>query len=46
MPKEDIAQATGHSLSLVQEYLDLMDDFKLPPLPKQCGKDGVQSNEM
>jgi hypothetical protein len=46
MPKEDIAQATGHSLSLVQEYLDLLDDFKLPPLPNACGKDGVQSNEM
>lgn len=46
MPKEDIAQATGHSLSLVQEYLDLLDDFNLPPLPNACGKDGVQSNEM
>ncbi len=46
MPKEDIAQATGHSLSLVQEDLDLLDNVKLPPLPNPCGKDGVQSNYM
>jgi hypothetical protein len=43
MSKEDIAQATGHSLSLVQEYLDLMAEFKLPPLPNTPGKDSVQS---
>ena len=33
MSKEDISWATGHSLSLVQEYLDLMEQFGLPPLP-------------
>ena len=33
MSKEDIAQVTGHSLSLVQEYLELMEEFGLPPLP-------------
>jgi len=41
MSQEDIAQATGHSLSLIREYLDLMDDFKLPPLPNPSGKDGA-----
>ena len=46
MPKEDIAQATCNSLLLVKEYVDLMDDFKLPPVPNPCGKDGVQLNEM
>ena len=40
MLKEDIAQATGHSLSLIQEYLDLIDEFKLPPLPNASGKEG------
>jgi hypothetical protein len=34
MSKEDIARVTGHSLSLVQEYLDLMEEFGLPPLPQ------------
>ncbi len=47
MPKEDIAQATCHSLLLVKEYDDFMDDFKLPPPPNPCGKDGMQClNEM
>jgi hypothetical protein len=32
MSKEDIALATGHSLSLVQEYLALMDEFGIPPM--------------
>ena len=32
MSKEDTARATGHSLSLVQEYLDLIEEFRLPPL--------------
>lgn len=34
MSKEDIARVTGHSLSLVQEYLDLMEEFGLPPMPQ------------
>ena len=29
---EEVAQATGHSLSLVQEYLDLIKKFGIPPL--------------
>ncbi len=45
MTKEDIVQATVHSLSLAQEYLDLLDNFKLPPLPNPCGEDGVQPKE-
>ena len=39
-PRRTFAQATGHSLSLIQEYLDLLDEFKLPPLPNPCGKEG------
>jgi hypothetical protein len=46
MSKEEIAHATRHSLSLIQEYLALMDEFKLPPLPDTTGKDGVQSAEV
>lgn len=42
MSLEDTAQATGHSLSLVQEYLGLMEEFRLPPLPNPRGKDTVQ----
>jgi hypothetical protein len=41
LSREDIAQATGYSLPLVQEYLDLLEQFKLPPLPNPQGKDGV-----
>jgi hypothetical protein len=33
LSREDIALATGHSASLVQEYLDLMKEFRLAPLP-------------
>ena len=36
MPKEDIAQATGHSLSLVQEYMDLMDDLNSHHCPTRA----------
>ncbi len=39
MSKEDIAQATGQSLQLVQEYLDLLEEFKLQPVPNPQGKD-------
>lgn len=42
MSPEDTAQATGHSLSLVQEYLLLIKDFGLPPLPNPTKSDTVQ----
>ncbi len=45
MSKEDTARATGHSLPLVQEYLDLMEQFDLPPLPTTSGKDGAQADQ-
>ena len=35
---EEMARATGHSLSLVQEYLDLIREFRLPRLPSSHGK--------
>lgn len=37
MSPDEIAQATGHSPSLVQEYLTLIEDFGLPPLSKPVG---------
>ena len=37
---EEVAQATGHSLALVQEYLDLMREFGIPPLANSQGKEG------
>lgn len=42
MAPEDIARATGHSLFLVREYLDLLDELALPSLPNPRRKDGVQ----
>jgi hypothetical protein len=33
MSTEDIARATGHSLPLVREYLRLIEEFRVPPLP-------------
>jgi len=45
MSKEDTARATGHSLPLVQPYLDLLERFKLPPLPTTSGKEGVPSDQ-
>jgi hypothetical protein len=45
LSKEDIALAMGHSGSLVQEYLDLMAEFKIARLPSDPGTDGVQSTE-
>lgn len=42
MSKEDAARATGHSVALVQEYLDLLEQFKLPPLPTTSGKEDVK----
>jgi hypothetical protein len=41
MSPEDIAQATGHTLFLVREYLDLIRQLALPPLPDAPRKDGV-----
>jgi hypothetical protein len=41
MVKEEIARATGHSLPLVQEYLDVIDEYKLPPLPHSSREDGA-----
>jgi hypothetical protein len=43
MDLEDIAQATGHSQSLVREYLDLIEQFQLPPIANPSGADSVQS---
>ncbi len=42
MSPEEIAQATGHAISLVREYLDLIRRFALPPLTSTDRKDGVQ----
>jgi hypothetical protein len=42
MSPPEIAQATGHTLSLVQEYLDLIDEFNLPPLADTGKEDTVQ----
>lgn len=41
---EDTAQATGHSPSLVQEYLDLMSKFRIPPLAGSGGKEDPHSH--
>jgi len=38
MSPEEAAQATGHSLSLVQEYLELIEELGLPRLPNSQGK--------
>jgi hypothetical protein len=40
MSIEDIARATGHSLRLVREYLDLIQQYDIPPLPSPSGTDG------
>jgi hypothetical protein len=40
MSPEEAAQATGHSLSLVQEYLELIKELRLPPLAHSQGKEG------
>jgi hypothetical protein len=40
---EEIAQATDHSLALVQEYLDLMTQFRIPPLADSQGKEDRRS---
>ena len=38
MSPEEAAQATGHSLSLVRDYLDLIEEFRLPRLPSSQGE--------
>ena len=43
MAEEDIAQATGHSPSLVREYLDLIEEFQLPPIANPAGAGTVQT---
>ncbi len=43
MAEEDIAQATGHSRSLVREYLDLIEQFQLPPIANPAGAGSVQT---
>lgn len=42
---EETAHATGHSLSLVQEYLDLMAEFRIPPLADPERKEGSRSTQ-
>jgi hypothetical protein len=42
MSAPEIAQATGHSLSLVQEYLNLIKQFQLPPVADTGKEDTVQ----
>ncbi len=39
MSLDEIAQAVGHSQGLVQEYLDLIDKFRIPPLPDPARKE-------
>jgi hypothetical protein len=43
MSAEEAAQATGHSLSLVQEYLELIKEFRLPRLANSQGKEGPRT---
>jgi hypothetical protein len=43
MSLEDISLATGHSKSLVREYLDLIEEFKLPPIANPAAGDSVQA---
>jgi hypothetical protein len=42
---EEIAQATGHSQLLVREYLDLIEEFNLPPLANPASGDSVQAGQ-
>jgi Protein of unknown function (DUF1670) len=41
MALDDIAQATGHSKLLVREYLDLIEQFRLPPIANPAEADSV-----
>jgi Protein of unknown function (DUF1670) len=42
---DQIAQATGHSLALVQEYLELMEEFRIPALPDPETKENSRSSK-
>ena len=43
MALDDIAQATGHSKLLVREYLDLINQFQLPPIANPAEADSVHT---
>jgi len=43
MALDDIAQATGHSKLLVREYLDLIEQFQLPPIANPAEADSVHT---
>jgi len=43
MGLEEIAQATGHSQGLDREYLELIEEFKLPPLANPGSTDSEQA---
>jgi hypothetical protein len=43
LSQEEIAQATGHSLGLVREYLDLMTEFHIPPMADPERKEDSRS---
>ena len=45
MGPDEIAQATGHSKLLVREYLDLIEEFQLPPLANLADADSVQAGQ-
>ena len=45
LSQEEIAQATGHSLGLVKEYLDLMTEFRIPPLADPERKEDTRSTK-
>jgi len=45
MGPDDIAHATGHSKLLVKEYLDLIDEFQLPPLANPASPGSVQTGQ-
>ena len=42
---EETAQATGHSLGLVQEYLDFMAGYCVPPLADWERKEDLRSSK-
>jgi Protein of unknown function (DUF1670) len=42
MSPEETAQATAHTLSLVREYLDLIEEFDLPRLPSSQAKEDAR----
>jgi hypothetical protein len=45
LSQDEIAQATGHSLGLVREYLELIDEFRIPPLPDPERKEDSHHNK-